>query len=154
MKVDSEYKYKLKKKYRFSCNMWESTSGCLYIGYNHKVTSKQEILKYRNTTMSRHIANKIFERDIMTIEKFLKRNLNRHISQKDFDIMVSLCYDRGTRAIKNSLFFSYYLIGNTEEAFKHYMQLSKHCGEQQFNFKRRRLEELEYVGRRGFSKGI
>lgn len=146
MKVDSSYKYKIKKQYKYSENMWESTSGLLYIGYNHTIR-KQEISNYQDLALSRYKANKLFDKDIITIEKFLNRNLNSEVFQKEFNAMVSLCYDVGTKTVKNSLFFNYYLIGNKEKAYSYYLNFSKYCGTLNPQWKKRRIEELHYLGR-------
>ena len=87
----------------------------------------------------------LFNKDILVIEKFLNRNLNKKIPQKHFDIMVSLCYDVGTKAVKNSLFFNYYLVGDEYSAFKNYRTWCRVNGELSQSLYKRRKEELNYL---------
>jgi GH24 family phage-related lysozyme (muramidase) len=117
VKVSTQYKELLKRKFRFAKATWESSDGTLYIGYNHKVKPSDNFEK----NITKKEATLLFNKDILVIEKFLNRNLNKKIPQKHFDIMVSLCYDVGTKAVKNSLFFNYYLVGDEYSAFKNYM---------------------------------
>lgn len=141
MKVSQNYKEILRKRYRFSKTSWVSSDGNTYIGYNHTLKKGEVFLK----NISKKEAKILFNRDIDTIERFLNRNLKRRIWQKHFDIMVSLCYDVGTKAVKNSLFFNYYICGNLEEAFSTYLNWAKVRGEFHTTLYNRRKEELTYV---------
>lgn len=141
MKTSAQYKELLKKKFRFSKSPWQSSDGAFYIGYNHKVKDRESFEK----NITRKEAVLIFNKDILVIEKFLNRNLGKEIQQSHFDIMVSLCYDVGTKAVKNSLFFNHYLTGDTYNAFKHYMTWCRINGELSQSLYKRRKEELEYI---------
>lgn len=141
MKICTQYKETLKKKFRFAKAVWESSDGTLYIGYNHKVKTTEQFEKH----ITKKEATLLFNKDILVIEKFLNRNLNKKIPQKHFDIMVSLCYDVGTKAVKNSLFFNYYLVGDVYSAFKNYMTWCRVNGELSQSLYKRRKEELNYL---------
>ena len=141
MKVRTQYKELLKKKFRFAKATWESSDGTLYIGYNHKVKLSDNFEK----NITKKEATLLFNKDILVIEKFLNRNLNKKIPQKHFDIIVSLCYDVGTKAVKNSLFFNYYLVGDEYSAFKNYMTWCRVNGELSQSLYKRRKEELNYL---------
>ena len=141
MKVSTQYKELLKRKFRFAKATWESSDGTLYIGYNHKVKPSDNFEK----NITKKEATLLFNKDILVIEKFLNRNLNKKIPQKHFDIMVSLCYDVGTKAVKNSLFFNYYLVGDEDSAFKNYMTWCRVNGELSQSLYKRRKEELNYL---------
>ena len=140
MKTTKEYKEVLRKKYRFNKEVKYSNFDIPYIGYNHVVKSREAF-----DTITRKEAIIIFNKDIKVIEKFLNRNLNREIPQRHFDIMVSLCYDIGTKAFKNSLFFNLYLLGEIKEAFKHYLVWGKSRGEYSQSLSNRRKDELTYI---------
>ena len=141
MKISAQYKELLKRKFRFAKATWESSDGTLYIGYNHKVKPSDNFEK----SITKKEATLLFNKDILVIEKFLNRNLNKKIPQKHFDIMVSLCYDVGTKAVKNSLFFNYYLVGDEYSAFKNYMTWCRVNGELSQSLYKRRKEELNYL---------
>lgn len=141
MKTCNEYKEKLKKKFRFNKSIWTTSQGTPYIGYNHAVKPTETF----PDRISKKEASLIFDTDIRTIEKFLTRNLGRSIPQRHFDIMVSLCYDIGSKALKNSLFFNLYVAGDIDSAFKHYMTWGKKNGELIQSWYNRRKEELDYI---------
>lgn len=141
MRTSIQYKELLKKKFRFIKLPWESSDGSLYIGYNHKVKPNETFDK----AITKKEATLIFNKDIVVIEKFLTRNLNKKIPQEHFDIMVSLCYDVGTKAVKNSLFFNYYLVGEIHTAFQHYLTWCRVKGELSQSLYKRRKEELKYL---------
>ena len=140
MKTTEEYKASLKKKYKFSKEVKYSSFDIPYIGYNHVVKSREAF-----DTITKKEANILFNKDIKVIEKFLNRNLNKEIPQRHFDIMVSLCYDIGTKAFKNSLFFNLYLLGNIQEAFKQYLTWGKVKGQFSQSHMNRRKDELVYI---------
>ena len=78
MKISTQYKELLKKKFRFAKATWESSDGTLYIGYNHKVKPSDNFEK----NITKKEATLLFNKDILVIEKFLNRNLNKKIPQK------------------------------------------------------------------------
>lgn len=141
MKTSREYKDSLKRKFKFSKTIWTSSEGISYIGYNHTVKAQEEYLQ----PITKKEASLIFNRDILIIERFLNRNLTRTIPQRHFDIMVSLCYDIGSKALKNSNFFNLYLAGDIESSFKYFMIWSKRNGELVQSLYLRRKEELHYI---------
>lgn len=141
MKISTQYKDTLKKKYRFNKSPWVASDGTLYIGYNHRVKEKEVF----DSVLTRKEATLIFNKDILVIEKFLTRNLNRKVPQAHFDIMVSLCYDVGTKAVKNSSFFNLYKGGDITGAFGTYMYWCKSKGEFSQSLYKRRKEELSYI---------
>lgn len=140
MKITKEYKEVLRKKYRFNKSV-KVLNDIPYIGYNHVVKAREGF----DEGVTRREALIIFNKDVLVIEKFLNRNLNREIPQRHFDIMVSLCYDIGTKAFKNSLFFNLYLLGELKEAFKHYLVWGKSKGEPSQSLSNRRKDELKYI---------
>ena len=71
MKVSTQYKELLKRKFRFAKATWESSDGTLYIGYNHKVKPSDNFEK----NITKKEATLLFNKDILVIEKFLNRNL-------------------------------------------------------------------------------
>lgn len=141
MKTSAQYKDTLKKKFRFAKAPWMSSEGTLYIGYNHTIKPKEQFIQ----NITKKEATLLFNKDLLVIEKFLNRNLNRQIPQAHFDIIVSLCYDVGTKAVKNSLFFNLYLVGDLHSAFKNYMNWCKVKGELSQSLYKRRKEELKYL---------
>lgn len=140
MRTTEEYKEALRKKYKFSKTIKYSSFDIPYIGYNHVVKSRDAF-----DTLTRKEALIVYNKDIKVIENFLNRNLKREIPQRHFDIMVSLCYDIGTKAFKNSLFFNLYLLGEIKEAFKHYLVWGKIKGEYSQSLTNRRKDELNYI---------
>lgn len=141
MKTSTQYKETLRKKFKYSQKPWESSLGISYIGYNHQIKKKEEFTK----ALSRKDALVLFNKDIVSIEKVLNKSLGKNIEQKHFDIMVSLCYDVGTKAVRNSMFFNYYLSGDTYNCFNYYMNWSKYKGKYSQSLYNRRKEELKYI---------
>lgn len=141
MKISIQYKEQLRKKFRFSKSIWVSSVGISYIGYNHTIKKSEEFTK----SITKKEAIKLFEKDIATIEKDITKALGREIEQKHFDIIVSLCYDVGLKAVKNSMFFNYYLSGDTYNCFDYYMIWSKYKGKYSQSLYNRRKEELHYI---------
>lgn len=141
MKTTQEYKRLLKLKYRFNKEVWSSSVGIPFIGYNHIIKSNE----YFDKTITKKEANLLYDKDIKCIERFLNRSLPNKIPQRHFDIMVSLCYDIGTKAFKNSSFFNFYILGEVNEAFTYFLVWGRVKGENSQSLLKRRKEELKYI---------
>lgn len=131
----------IKSRYKFNKTVWTSSLNIPYIGYNH-VVKKTELF---GQSITKKEAMILYNKDIKVIENFLNRNLGRNIPQRHFNIMVSLCYDIGTKALKNSSFFNLYILGELKEAFTYYLVWSKVKGEFSQSLHNRRKEELKYI---------
>lgn len=141
MQVSRSYKETLKKKYTFNKDVKEYANGISYIGYGHKVKDRESFDK----SITRVVATDIFNKDIKGIVNFLNKTLNREVPQHHFDILVSLCYDMGTKAVRNSMFYNLYKKNFFEEAFSEYMTFSRQNGSLNKNFYKRRKEELRHI---------
>lgn len=138
-RLSEEYKDKIKKKYKFSKTAWIDSSGLVFIGFNTR-TDKDD-----SRVLSRKTAEDLFKKDIKRIQTYLNRRLGKKIPENHYEILVALCYDVGTKALSNSLFFNLYLIGDISESFRHYLSLGRVNGQVSSSFLKRRKEELYHI---------
>lgn len=108
----------IKETHKYTTAPWTSKFNISYIGYGHKITSKDKFTK-----LTKKKAETLLEEDLQKLSASISKYIGREIHQHHFDVFCHIAYDYSLHSLKNSSLFIAYLKGELKEDAVRYIMI-------------------------------
>lgn len=127
----------IKKHEGFSATIYNDVSGIPHIGYGHKIRPGETF----HEPMSQEKAEQLLRQDLSAAEKCVRENVRVHLTDNQFDSLVSFVYNIGCNAFKRSTLLKKLSEGDYESAANEFPRWIFAGGKQIQGLANRRNEE-------------